>query len=1162
METKVTNISERLNKASISLKVKTNKYMQSDSQSPSLSPTHSPIRSSPRSKVLIASTTSETYRPSSPPNEMCTGIFKQSDLNDRDSEESKLDITLPQTQSWNIEENILKDNESSLNLPCNVEGKEGELDTPPQNNKTVTESTSSNQSPGSTSGRGLVSQRGGRGRLYNIPSSRAGAFRVANDSIDSPSPSQVMRSHPENKSSLSVVTDESNKSSSDDKKRGKPPIQLKEKKTHDDAPPSLCSTLSGSLQTSSSSSSCSQHSPPKTKMMEYINNLSSNTPNKQNMRSPLHLNPQFDASAMLNHSKGVKVNSHRDFDNPSNQNQNDVGNDKRMRENQSFEHKRKPSSITVDSSCVPSPLHHDLKDRRKNKDSDFTDQKNLSNGLPKQHQSEKGLSPNQPSHLKKEIGKENPNELRQSHIVRSPLPSKENQIRDADPRRTPIFGKLAFHDARSPTGLFSSPYSPLDIIADSPSFDQSTPRITTHPILNTDQTSSSEGKANSNSSGIKSNDHVMANAARSSSPTTPRPTDSNPFSWLTSPSQAFFSPNPSESGRATNSTINTPTFSSMFFQENVKGLTPIGAGTQNDDKKGNTQIHDIQRNHPYSKMICISPLASSKKQRCKSTGDLPNYSFHKDGGRDRKQESYDDILNVPLTSPTLHFDMHIAEKDLMEDEDLSVLLQLASSSNANNSMSNSPIGQKKYSLHVPPSKVTPSSLQLPLMSGPETNNQSSNFPPKIARMTFRKSNTSNQMDQNLPNDFAPPSLQIRPNTSCNFPNRVTQPPSSNRSLHSDNTKVKNSPPTKHIKPTTKQQTGKGQAPNDSTKKTKNPSKVKPVISHDQTHHSASNYPPRNTMPMPSGNYQYPNVPGPHPHNMHPPPVSGGHDANVRPVMNSNIGYHDGMNHSGPPIGDMRPMQHHMPPNNYAQNTNPNPHMRAHTLPSGQIPTMPSQGNMGPSPYHHYPHPPQTIHSTGQYAPYTTLNQSHSKSKITNKKGNIYGQDFHAQGNHRQRSRKGKSTPSPSTKRPGGGSDMIGSGKKKAKPTPPKAKKGSGSGKNKSSSKNLTSSTFDSGDKNAHAAALAAAILRGVTMRPSGKWQAQLYYAGKSRYIGVFDTREKAALAYEIAREKLKSGKSSDVNNQCIQDTDAAVSMARKAAFEGVNEPDPRPPHKR
>lgn len=95
-----------------------------------------------------------------------------------------------------------------------------------------------------------------------------------------------------------------------------------------------------------------------------------------------------------------------------------------------------------------------------------------------------------------------------------------------------------------------------------------------------------------------------------------------------------------------------------------------------------------------------------------------------------------------------------------------------------------------------------------------------------------------------------------------------------------------------------------------------------------------------------------------------------------------------------------------------------------------------------------------------------------------------------------------------------------------------------------------------GNKNDKAAALAAAILRGVTMRPSGKWQAQLYYAGKSRYIGVFDTREKAALAYEIAREKLKSDKI-DPNDPTSKSTEAAVNAARRAAFEGVNEKDPR-----
>jgi hypothetical protein len=78
----------------------------------------------------------------------------------------------------------------------------------------------------------------------------------------------------------------------------------------------------------------------------------------------------------------------------------------------------------------------------------------------------------------------------------------------------------------------------------------------------------------------------------------------------------------------------------------------------------------------------------------------------------------------------------------------------------------------------------------------------------------------------------------------------------------------------------------------------------------------------------------------------------------------------------------------------------------------------------------------------------------------------------------------------------------------------------------------------------------------------GKQQAQLYFAGKSRYIGVFDTREKAALAYEIAREKLKSEKSAaEGGTLTAKQTEAAVNAARKAAFEGVNESDPRLPSK-
>ena len=109
-----------------------------------------------------------------------------------------------------------------------------------------------------------------------------------------------------------------------------------------------------------------------------------------------------------------------------------------------------------------------------------------------------------------------------------------------------------------------------------------------------------------------------------------------------------------------------------------------------------------------------------------------------------------------------------------------------------------------------------------------------------------------------------------------------------------------------------------------------------------------------------------------------------------------------------------------------------------------------------------------------------------------------------------------------------------------------------------SAANIKAINAATGNKNDKAASLASAILRGVTMRPSGKWQAQLYYAGKSRYIGVFDTREKAALAYEIAREKLKTDKpASEQGAQSIKETEANVNAARKAAFEGVNEKDPR-----
>jgi hypothetical protein len=62
----------------------------------------------------------------------------------------------------------------------------------------------------------------------------------------------------------------------------------------------------------------------------------------------------------------------------------------------------------------------------------------------------------------------------------------------------------------------------------------------------------------------------------------------------------------------------------------------------------------------------------------------------------------------------------------------------------------------------------------------------------------------------------------------------------------------------------------------------------------------------------------------------------------------------------------------------------------------------------------------------------------------------------------------------------------------------------------------------------------------------------LYYAGKSRYIGVFDSKEKASLAYEIAREVLKTDKD-DQGPSNAEETERDVNLARKAAFTGVNE---------
>ena len=84
------------------------------------------------------------------------------------------------------------------------------------------------------------------------------------------------------------------------------------------------------------------------------------------------------------------------------------------------------------------------------------------------------------------------------------------------------------------------------------------------------------------------------------------------------------------------------------------------------------------------------------------------------------------------------------------------------------------------------------------------------------------------------------------------------------------------------------------------------------------------------------------------------------------------------------------------------------------------------------------------------------------------------------------------------------------------------------------------------NRNKKPAAGKVTLPRGVTVRPSGKWQAQIYYAGKSRYIGVFESREDACYAYEVAGQVLMT-----CNEQNDDEVESNINLAKRAAFAGV-----------
>ncbi|KAG7364861.1 AP2 domain containing protein [Nitzschia inconspicua] len=633
---------------------------------------------------------------------------------------------------------------------------------------------------------------------------------------------------------------------------------------------------------------------------------------------------------------------------------------------------------------------------------------------------------------------------KKSSVTFSPVPPPHNYDKYLKtPVRSPNGGRLAslpnFYDAPlgSPGAIFLSPTTPTKtkLAGDTTSGRAPlTPRTPRDRLLTTPTDFAFDyGKHPMSSGSLLDNSNVL--------------------SWLHSPSaNGLFSP-----GGGLGSMMNTPkggiprtpgtpaVSSTSFFFSDVAGL-PRGSESSSPNKKEKRD----------NNMICISPLSSHKAKHGTHSALSPKSpKFNMDMFASPAERSGMAKLGMKTTGVRAgNLDaVHLEDRGLMEDEDLSRLLQLAS---------NTPRPS------VPPPAVSSSSggagtkepqkavgnlpaLSLPTIGGGDAANANS---AKLTRKTqSRDLDEENQTDHS--SAAAPPSSAL---------NAVT--PVMARSSDSN------------------------------TKKSGKPvhSGMNPFMT--SYHHHEAAYNPSLYPGMSHGGSMRVVVGGP------PRPKTGTSPGTIRYTVG-------------------RPGEF---PSHYPHPTHYPPH---HGVP----PHMHHQ-------YAHYPPPPH--HGTRHTPLYKTDPPAAAAAK--KQPGTKAGAKRPAP------AQEPKQTPAP---------------KKTKKLTPP----GGPKKKNRSpqlvekADRQKAAATIKavnqaSGGKNDKAAALAAAILRGVTMRPSGKWQAQLYFAGKSRYIGVFDTREKAALAYEIARERLKAEKSTDGGPLSPKQTENAVNAARKAAFDGVNEQGP------
>lgn len=558
---------------------------------------------------------------------------------------------------------------------------------------------------------------------------------------------------------------------------------------------------------------------------------------------------------------------------------------------------------------------------------------------------------------------------------------------------------------------------------------------------------------------------------------------SNVLNWLQSPTvNGLFSPGGLNSimntpkGPLVPRTPGTPTLSTSFFFSDVAGLkngdTPKrGEETAKSPKKG------------LSSIICISPLASTRNRGHAHSINTPiNYHDIFASPNPLLEDSpVRGLLKRPLSKVRSandpSFDATQAERDLIEDEDLSVLLQLAGG--------NTPKPMAVKSAFRGGAKGDDSDREnlpsplLPVIGDREGDSR--------AACLLRKSHTRDGDKDSFPK----PTLGIRKSASS-AADEAEHPGAALSKQNSDASKGHDS------------------------------AQPYPVHSH---------YPPRPPSSEMYGAY-------------------GMHHHGVRPSGRMSVVV------GGPPPSSRAPKPSPAPRSHMssAQRRPSYSHQDPYAPPPMSYPPpphghYPPPGHMGMHPYHsHYGAPPRHHPPMPMYG----SQPPHGAPKLTPKKA--------------PKATKVATKQTLPMKRPSISS--TGSGNEAGKPAKKPKKSPGGKKKNKSpqltdkgerqkAAQTIAAVNAASGGKNDKAAALAAAILRGVTMRPSGKWQAQLYFAGKSRYIGVFDTREKAALAYEIAREKLKSEKSAVDGALSPKQTENAVNAARKAAFDGVNEKDPR-----